>query len=283
MKQQFHTLFGVLLLTASVAPVATVPKAAAAQEANRTAFVLIRCKSACKLQLDAEQIVNLPADGTRKFAVVPGEHLISATGPGGVRSSRTISVDAGKQAVAELDFTSSAEGTAAATSTSTGRTSIRTTANVPPNNAGSPLTGRWTYDRSTKSGQVSIGGVSCGGALVEDLIIDIGVGDAGDSGISYSHWAEADPENTNRNCFVPDKDNPKEPELADPKEEEVKWSASPISITSENNQVRFSGRIKDCKGCSYSEAKGIARVSGSSLVVTLQSPDLGDFTLLRQK
>ena len=78
---------------------------------------------------------------------------------------------------------------------------------------------------------------------------------------------------------MPDKDNPRDTELANPKEEEVKWSAPPVSITSEDNQVRFSGRIKDCEGCSHSEAKGIARVSGSSLAVTLQSPTLGDFTL----
>jgi formylglycine-generating enzyme required for sulfatase activity len=82
------------------------------------ATLLLASDVACTVKLDGEKVADLLPDEPKKVAVVPGEHLVSASTPDGQRWSKVVSATGAGQTVVKIDFGGGAGGGGGAVGTS---------------------------------------------------------------------------------------------------------------------------------------------------------------------
>src|SRR5262249_48088369 len=101
-QPRWHSLF----VPALVVILQLLCRQLTAQTTAHSGTLLIHCQTSCKVKVDGNVVANLAADSTKLLVLGPGQHLLAATGVSG-NWSKVISVEVGKQTVADISFQTS--------------------------------------------------------------------------------------------------------------------------------------------------------------------------------
>lgn len=100
----------VLLLVSAGAAFGQARKAPTAAKAT----ILLASDVACTVKLDGEKVADLVPDEPKKVAVAPGEHLVSASTPDGLKWSKVVTATGASQTVVKIDIGGAAGGSGGA-------------------------------------------------------------------------------------------------------------------------------------------------------------------------